>query len=235
VLAAERGAVGDVVRPLGLLTKTAVPANGVLKFPTNEGLSVRVIAADVTEVEGSLVTPGIWRPTAAFAVGQYTADVEYSINPERAEDRISRWCQPSSSTRVSFTSRFRLPSFLPTSRRWCAARGVPQRLTTRRVRVSVNRSACRWRSTLNTSSTFTSTETGTISSHTCHGVRLARLLGARAGRLATDRVETRENMILVTCVRCHRRRVDSRRELRAEKSTHACHRIGGRLVLGRRK
>jgi hypothetical protein len=87
VLLMARLAAGDVVRPLGLLTDSLVPANGVLQFSTDDGLSIRVISSDGTEVEGSLVRPGVWRPSTPFAVGQYTADVDYEANPERAEDK----------------------------------------------------------------------------------------------------------------------------------------------------
>ena len=78
-------ASADVVRPLGLITRTAVPANGVLRFPSE--LTVRIIAPDGEEVPGRFVRDGVWRPDEPFREGLHMADVSYELKPERAEDR----------------------------------------------------------------------------------------------------------------------------------------------------
>lgn len=78
-------ASADLALPLGLITRTAVPANGVLRFPSE--LTVRIIAPDGEEVPGRFVDEGVWRPDEPFQEGLHKADVSYELKPERAEDR----------------------------------------------------------------------------------------------------------------------------------------------------
>lgn len=80
-------ALADYVPPFSLLTRNAVPANGVLRFPVLEGTSVRIVAEDGVEVPGGFVAPGFWRPDAPFELGRYTADVSIEPNPAFSEDR----------------------------------------------------------------------------------------------------------------------------------------------------
>jgi hypothetical protein len=75
-----------ILLPLGLLTRGPVPANGVLRFPL--GVTVRILAADGTEVPGSFIADGVWRPNVPFGLGTHVADVSYEAMPTRAEDRM---------------------------------------------------------------------------------------------------------------------------------------------------
>jgi hypothetical protein len=80
-------AFARVILRLGLVNTEPVPANGVLKFTYDPRMTVRILAADGSEVLGSFVADGIWRPTEPFEIGTYTADVEYEPAPNLADDR----------------------------------------------------------------------------------------------------------------------------------------------------
>lgn len=75
-----------LVIPLAELMNTSVPANGVLRFSIQDGITVRILAADGTEVPGSFVAPGVWRPDEPFELGTYTADVTWEEAPNWARD-----------------------------------------------------------------------------------------------------------------------------------------------------
>jgi hypothetical protein len=76
-----------VIAKVTMLTSSPVLANGVLQFRTEEGVTLRVLATDGSEVVGDFVEPGIWRPHEPFAVGNYVADLTYEEQPERVMDR----------------------------------------------------------------------------------------------------------------------------------------------------
>lgn len=71
---------------LGLENHDPVPANGVLTFSYVDGMMVRVLAADGSEVPGSFIEDGIWRPDEPFTEGSYTVDVEVEPATARAQD-----------------------------------------------------------------------------------------------------------------------------------------------------
>lgn len=77
---------GAIVIPLAQLYSTSVPANGVLRFSITEGVTVRILAADGSEVPGSFIAEGVWRPHAPFTEGTYTADVTWEQSPAWARD-----------------------------------------------------------------------------------------------------------------------------------------------------
>lgn len=75
-----------LVIPIAELLNTSVPANGVLRFSMREGVTLRVIAADGSEVSGSFIATGVWRPDEPFALGTYTADLNWVEHPSWTRD-----------------------------------------------------------------------------------------------------------------------------------------------------
>lgn len=72
--------------PTARLLNTQVPANGVLRFTVREGVTVRILAADGSEVPGQFVADGVWRPDEPFTVDTYTADLSWEEHPTWVKD-----------------------------------------------------------------------------------------------------------------------------------------------------
>lgn len=72
--------------PVARLVNTQVPANGVLRFSAYEGVTVRVLAPDGSEVPGQFLADGVWRPDVPFTVGTYMTDLTWETNAGVARD-----------------------------------------------------------------------------------------------------------------------------------------------------